>query len=107
MKSRKDKLSYVELIEKIRENDRLWVIPSMDVRLPQPMTIVHREIVRYWMIELTLTSGEVQNFYVKAIDRHEAVKIAKGYAYLNATPKLRKDQLVLKPSTQSIDRDVD
>jgi hypothetical protein len=107
MKSNNRKLPYHELIEKIRENDRLWVIPSMDTRLPQPMTIVNREIIRYWMIELTLTSGAVQKFYVKAKDRDEATKIGKGYSYLQNNPKLRTDRLVLRPSTEKIDREID
>lgn len=108
MKSKSDKkLSKSELFDKIRENDTRWVIPSMDARLPQPSNVVYREVVRYWMIELKLTSGEVQNFYVKAIDRNEAMRIAKGYSYLNAVPKLRKDELMLRPSTQQILRDED
>jgi hypothetical protein len=103
MKSKSDKS--LSPFEKVRENDRLWVIPSMDTRLPQPANVVHREIVRYWTIELPLTGGEVQNFYVKAKDRDEAVRIAKGYSYLRAIPKLRKDSFVLLPSTQRIDND--
>jgi hypothetical protein len=101
MKSKTDKK--LSRFEKIRENDRLWVIPSLDVRLPHPSDIVYRELVRYWMIELTLTSGEVQKFYVKAKDHHEAMKIAKGYLYLKVVPSLRTDDFVLRPSTQNID----
>jgi len=103
MKSKTDKK--LSRFEKIRENDRLWVIPSLDVRLPHPYEIVYRELVRYWTIELTLTSGDVQTFYVKAKDQHEAIKIAQGYSYLTVVPSLRTDDFVLKPSTQKIDHD--
>jgi len=35
--------------------------------------------IKYWMMEVTLTSGEILEFYVKAINQKEANK--KGYEY--------------------------
>lgn len=88
-----------------REEDKRWVIPSMDARLPQPAYALNRETIRYWMVELTLTSGDVQKFYVKAKEQDHALKIAKGYTYLGNTPKLQKRELILRHSTELIDDD--
>ncbi len=38
--------------------------------------------MRYWLVELTLTSGRVRTFYVKAINQFEANKKADYYAEL-------------------------
>ena len=78
-----------------RETDRRWVIPSLDVRLPQPSYSVNREPIRYWMVELTLTSGDVQNFYVKARTSHDAMEKANELKYRFTVPRLRKKQLIL------------
>jgi hypothetical protein len=39
----------------------------------------------YWTVTITLTSGEVEEFYIKARNKQEAQEKAKEYAYL---PKL-------------------
>lgn len=78
-----------------RENDRRWVIPSLDVRLPQPPYSVNREPIRYWMVELTLTSGDVQNFYVKAKTLFDAQKKANENRFRAEIPRLRKRKLIL------------
>ena len=78
-----------------RENDRRWVIPSLDVRLPQPSFVVNREPIRYWMVELTLTSGDVQNFYVKARTSHDAMEKANEIKHRFIVPRLCKKQLIL------------
>lgn len=44
--------------------------------------------MRYWLVELTLTSGRVRTFYVKAINQFEANKKADGYAELASNEKL-------------------
>lgn len=72
------------------KNQEFWVIPYKKYELPKT------EIVHYWMIELTLTSGKVHNFYVKARDKVEALKTAHSYHYLASLPKLRKSTLVLR-----------
>lgn len=36
--------------------------------------------MRYWLVEITLTSGEGLQFYVSAINQFEAYKKAEGYA---------------------------
>lgn len=46
------------------------------------------ELLRYWFVDITLTSGEVLNFYVKAIDEFEAYKKADGYSILVSNEKL-------------------
>ncbi len=44
--------------------------------------------MRYWLVELTLTSGRVRTFYVKAINQFEANKKADEYADLASNKKL-------------------
>ena len=44
--------------------------------------------LRYWLVELTLTSGEVRTFYVKAINQFEANKKADDYAAFASNEKL-------------------
>jgi hypothetical protein len=78
-----------------RENDRRWVIPSLDVRLPQPSSLVNREPIRYWMVELTLTSGDVQNFYVKAKTLFDAQNKANENRFRAEIPRLKKRKLIL------------
>lgn len=78
-----------------RENDRRWVIPSLDVRLPQPSFSVNREPIRYWMVELTLTSGDVQNFYVKARTSIDAQIKANENKFRAEIPRLNKRRLIL------------
>lgn len=38
--------------------------------------------MKYWLVEITLTSGEILEFYVKAINQFEANQKADGYAVL-------------------------
>lgn len=45
--------------------------------------------MKYWLVELTLTSGEVLTFYVKAINQHFAYEKADEYAELAENVKLR------------------
>ena len=78
-----------------RANDRRWVIPSLDVRLPQPSTVINREPIRYWMVELTLTSGDVQNFYVKARTSIDAQIKANENKFRAEIPRLNKRRLIL------------
>lgn len=78
-----------------RENDRRWVIPSLDGRLPQPSSIINREPIRYWMVEQTLTSGDVQNFYVKAKTSIDAMVKANELKHRFEVPRLRKRWLIL------------
>jgi hypothetical protein len=78
-----------------RENDRRWVIPSLDVRLPQPPSVINREPIRYWMVEQTLTSGDVQNFYVRARTSIDAMVKANEVKYRFEIPRLRKQKLIL------------
>lgn len=78
-----------------RANDRRWVIPSLDVRLPQPPSIINREPIRYWMVELTLTSGQVQNFYVRARTSADAMVKANENKFRAIIPRLRKEKLIL------------
>jgi len=44
--------------------------------------------MKYWLVELTLTSGRVLNFYVKARFQHEAYEKADAYAVLAENEKL-------------------
>jgi hypothetical protein len=49
-----------------------------------------KQPMRYWLVEITLTSGEGLQFYVSAINKHEAYKKADGYAELAENDLLRK-----------------
>lgn len=64
------------------EEGGYWIIPSHRNSLKSR---VEAEPVRYWSIEITLTSGEVGKFYVKARTKQDAILKAKEYAYV---PKL-------------------
>ena len=44
--------------------------------------------MKYWLVELTLTSGRVRTFYVKARYQHDAYEKADGYASLAGNEKL-------------------
>jgi hypothetical protein len=77
-----------------RANDRRWVIPSLDVRLPQPPSVINREPIRYWMVELTLTSGDVQNYYVRAKTSFDALVKANENKFRGEIPRLRKSKLI-------------
>jgi len=44
--------------------------------------------MKYWLVELTLTSGRVRTFYVKARYQYEAYKTADYYASLAGNEKL-------------------
>lgn len=44
--------------------------------------------IKYWLVELTLTSGRVRTFYVKARFQYEAYKKADYYASLANNEKL-------------------
>lgn len=83
------------IMDSNRANDRRWVIPSLDVRLPQPPSVINREPIRYWMVELTLTSGDVQNFYVRAKTSVDAMIKANELKYRFEIPSLRKRKLIL------------
>lgn len=80
---------------KLIENERRWVIPSLDVRLPQPPSIGNRETIHYWMVELTLTSGDVLNFYVKAKTSADAKVKANENRFRGEIPRLNKRKLIL------------
>jgi hypothetical protein len=41
-----------------------------------------KQPIKYWLVEITLTSGEILEFYVKAINQFEANEKADGYAEL-------------------------
>ena len=49
-----------------------------------------KQPMKYWLVEITLTSGEGLQFYVSAIDQHEAYKKADSYAELAENEKLRE-----------------
>ena len=44
--------------------------------------------LKYWLVELTLTSGEVRTFYVKARYQSDAYEKADYYASLASNEKL-------------------
>lgn len=42
----------------------------------------------YWLVQFTLTSGEIVEFYVGAINRFEAERKAMDYTYIVENPIL-------------------
>ena len=46
--------------------------------------------MKYWMVEITLTSGEELQFYVSAIDKFSAYEKADGYAEIANNSSLAK-----------------
>ena len=49
-----------------------------------------KQPMRYWLVEITLTSGEGLQFYVSALNQFEAYKKAEGYSELAENESLRK-----------------
>ena len=46
------------------------------------------EPIRYWFVDITLTSGEILKFYVKALTILDAYEKADEYAYWADNEKL-------------------
>lgn len=44
--------------------------------------VTEKPPMKYWLVELTLTSGRVRTFYVKARYQQDAYEKADGYAEL-------------------------
>jgi len=51
----------------------------------------HPKIFRYWLVEISLTSGESIQFYVSAINEFEAYQKADGYIFWLENDKLRNE----------------
>ena len=49
----------------------------------------HSEIMRPWLVEITLTSGEVLQFYVSGLTQFDAYEKADGYTYWMTNEKLK------------------
>jgi hypothetical protein len=64
------------------EEGGYWIIPSHRDSTKSKMVT---ETVHYWTVTITLTSGEVEEFYIKARNKQEAIEKAEQYSYL---PKL-------------------
>ena len=47
------------------------------------------ESLRYWFVDITLTSGEVLKFYVKALTLFDAYEKADGYTYWASNETLK------------------
>ena len=50
--------------------------------------VTEKPPMKYWLVELTLTSGRVRTFYVKARYQHEAYEKADDYAFLVGNEQL-------------------
>jgi len=44
---------------------------------------------RYWLVEITLTSGEILEFYVSGLTKFDADEKALGYRYWMTDEKLK------------------
>lgn len=51
----------------------------------------HPKILRYWLVEISLTSGKSTQFYVSAINEFEAYQKADGYVMWLENEKLRNE----------------
>jgi hypothetical protein len=49
----------------------------------------HPKIMRLWLVEITLTSGEIQKFYVSGMTKFDAYEKADGYSYWLADERLK------------------
>jgi hypothetical protein len=49
----------------------------------------HPKIMRVWLVEITLTSGEIQKFYISAPRQFDAYEKADGYSYWLADVRLK------------------
>ena len=49
----------------------------------------HPKIMRLWLVEITLTSGEIQRFYVSGRNQFDAYEKADGYKYWTADVGLK------------------
>lgn len=56
----------------------------------------NQEPYHYWLVEFTLTSGEIHEFYVKARTKTEADAKALSFEYLAELPKIRTSKFVLR-----------
>ena len=45
--------------------------------------------MKYWLVEFMLTSGEILEFYLSAINQHEAYLKADGYKFFVENAQLR------------------
>lgn len=52
--------------------------------------------IRYWLVDITLTSGEVLQFYVKALTIGDAYEKADGYAELVSNDVLKNKLKIFK-----------
>jgi len=52
-----------------------------------------KPVMRYWLVDITLTSGERLQFYVKAITQHYAYEKADEYAFLAANNEKLKSMM--------------
>ena len=66
-----------------------WYIAQQEQSKPQLSAEERKKIRRYWLVEITLTSGESTHFYVQAINQFEALQKADDYASLLENEKLR------------------
>ena len=57
-----------------------WILPSH--RTPQ-RKMEAQTVLKYWTVTITLTSGKVKQFYIKAKTLQDALEKAKGYSYLD------------------------
>jgi hypothetical protein len=48
-----------------------------------------KQPMKYWLVEITLTSGEILSFYVKALTQFDAYEKADGYAWWIDNEKLK------------------
>jgi hypothetical protein len=47
------------------------------------------KIINYWLVEITLTSGEILQFYVSGLTQFDACEKAESYTYWMANEKLK------------------
>jgi hypothetical protein len=51
----------------------------------------HPKIMRVWLVEITLTSGEIQKFYVSGMTQFDAYEKADAYSYWVTNEKLKNN----------------
>jgi hypothetical protein len=81
---------------RMTEEEKLWDKKLKKFTIVAPSANLKHETIRYWMVDVTLTSGKVQSFYVKAKTKFDALNKAEELKFLTLIPKLQTDKLVLR-----------
>jgi hypothetical protein len=58
-------------------------------RSSEDQPVQRKKPMKYWLVEITLTSGEILEFYVSGLTKFDADEKALGYQYWMTNEKLK------------------